>query len=80
MNFAGFEGGFPHFVLTENSINCGAAAAHGGVNGAFCIEFFFDGADGGIFLEDGQLEVVFYLLFPAFYLCLMTSFREYPGS
>ena len=42
----------------EDAEDGGAAAGHGGVEGAAAVEVVLEGGDGGVGREDGGLEVV----------------------
>lgn len=42
----------------ENAVDCGAAAAHGGIDGAFVVEGLLEAGEGGVSGEDGAFEVV----------------------
>ena len=45
-------------IFLENAVDGGAAAAHGGVDGAFVVEGLLEAGEGGVSGEDGAFEVV----------------------
>ena len=53
-------------IFLENAVDGGAAAAHGGVDGAFVVEGLLEAGEGGVSGEDGAFEVVEDTVLPFF--------------
>ena len=54
----GEDGGGVVYGASEEAIDCGAAAAHGGIGGAHVVERLLNGGYLRIAAEDGGLKVV----------------------